>query len=57
MERVEATMSLLSATVVLLSVLAIARSEIEAVMSESLATNVHNPTIRSHTMKIRRTKS
>ena len=57
MAKEEATMSLRSATVVLLSVPAIARSEIEAVMSESLATNVHNPTIRSHTMKIRRTKS
>ena len=57
MAKEEATMSLRSATVVLLSVLAIARSEIEVVMSESLATNFLNPTIRSHTMKMRETKS
>ena len=57
MAKEEATMSLRSATVVLLSVLGIALSEIEAVMSESLAINFLNPTIRSHTMKMRETKS
>ena len=57
MAKEEATMSLRSATVALVSVLAITQSEIEAVISGSLATNFHNPTIRSHTMKIRKTKS